>query len=69
MEHTPLNESEKEFVSYPTNKVIGIIDTPTDAQGALDALTTAGFAKDEIDVLCGKEGARRLDLLAKSMDC
>ena len=58
-------ESEKhkgsDFILYPTNKVIGIIDDPDDCKAALKDLKAAGFTADEIEVVSGEEGAHRLD--------
>src|SRR5260370_9987442 len=51
-----------DFIAYPTNKVVGFIDDPGDAQAALSDLRAAGFTGDEIEVLTGEEGARRIDV-------
>jgi hypothetical protein len=53
--------STDDFILYPTNRVVGTIDDPKDARGAIEALSKAGFADDEIDVLHGEEGLHRLD--------
>jgi hypothetical protein len=50
-----------DFIYYPTDKVIGIIDDPDDAEAALTDLEAAGFTADEIEVLTGEEGAHRID--------
>jgi hypothetical protein len=55
-------KAESDFIPYPTNKVVGIIDDAGDAQAALRGLKAAGFAADQIQVLTGKEGAHRLDV-------
>jgi hypothetical protein len=49
------------FISYPMNRVAGTIDDPTDAHAATEALIEAGYKLEEIDVLYGEEGLRRLD--------
>ena len=54
-----------EFISYPMNRVAGTIDDPTDAHAAIAALIEAGYKLEEIDVLCGEEGMRRLDPTGK----
>jgi hypothetical protein len=55
--------SEKtEFISYPTDKIVGIIDDPADLEAALRDLTAAGFTTDDIEVLTGEEGAHRIDV-------
>ena len=60
---SPIKKShDKDFISYPRNKVIGIIDTPEDAQAALHDLRAAGFPASQIRVLTGQEGAHRIDV-------
>lgn len=51
-----------DFIPYPTNKVIGIIDDVGDAQAALRDLQAAGFTANQVQVLTGKGGAHRLDV-------
>jgi len=53
------------FLTYPTNKLIGAIVDAPHAQAAIEALNVAGFAEDQVDMLCGLEGARRLDVNGK----
>jgi hypothetical protein len=50
-----------DFIYHPTNKVVGIIDDPRDAQAAVRDLKASGFTADEIDVLTGEQGAHRID--------
>jgi len=52
---------DSDFILYPNNKVIGIIDDPADCKAALKDLKAAGFTAAEIEVLSGEEGAHRLD--------
>lgn len=52
---------DSDFIFYPTNKVVGIIDDPSDCKAALHDLRQAGFKADEIEVLSGEEGAHRID--------
>jgi hypothetical protein len=40
---------------------VGVVNTPEELQATVVELNKAGFGKDAIDVLCGKEGADRLD--------
>jgi hypothetical protein len=49
------------FIAYPTNRVVGTVDDPGAAQAVVEALLEAGFATDEIDILYGEEGLRRLN--------
>jgi hypothetical protein len=66
MGQTPSDASGRhdnsDFIFYPTNKVVGIIDDPSDAKAALRDLRVAGFTADEIEVLTGEEGAHRIDV-------
>jgi len=57
----PEAKKTNEFISYPTNRVVGTINDSADAQAAVQELIEAGFNADEIDVIYGKEGMRRLD--------
>jgi hypothetical protein len=50
------------FLTYPTNKLIGVMTDAPQAKAAREALHGAGFAEDGVDLLCGPEGARRLDV-------
>lgn len=48
-------------MAYPTNRVAGTVDDLEEAQAVVESLSQAGFAMDEIDILYGEEGLRRLD--------
>jgi hypothetical protein len=61
LKYTDLNEKNN-FLRQPRNKLVGIVDTPEEVQSAIVELNNAGFGEDAIDVLCGKEGAERLDV-------
>ena len=65
MEYTDLNEKDN-FLRYPTNKVVGMVSTPEELHAAILELNKAGFGEDAISVLCGEEGADRLDLTGKN---
>jgi hypothetical protein len=54
-------DKDSDFILYPTNKVIGIIDDANDCKAALRDLKAAGFAANDVRVLTGEEGAHRLD--------
>jgi hypothetical protein len=45
------------FLRYPTRKVIGVVDTPADLEGILQALADAGIAREDIKVFSGEEGS------------
>ena len=64
MKYTDLNAKD-DFLRYPTNKLIGVVATPEELQATITELNKAGFEENEIDVLCGKEGADRLDVSGK----
>lgn len=49
--------SHAHFVLYPTNKLIGIIDTPDQMHEAITQLTAIGVPEHEIEVLAGSEEA------------
>lgn len=57
---TPTEKSD--FITYPTNKVVGFIDSKDDAVAALHDLHKAGFEVNDIEVLTGQEGADRIDV-------
>ena len=61
LKYTDLNEKDN-FLRYPTNKLIGVVNTPEELQAAILELNKAGFGEDEINVLCGPKGADRLDV-------
>ena len=61
MEFTSLNESDR-FLSYPTNKIIGMVSTPDELHAAIAELNAAGFGEAQVQVLCGSKGAARLDV-------
>jgi hypothetical protein len=46
---------------YPEGCVIGIIDTVDQLEAAVEALTSGGFLRSEIEVLYGEAAADRLD--------
>ena len=52
---------QREFIPYPTNRVVGTIADATSARAAIDALLQAGFAREDIDILHGEDDVRRLD--------
>jgi hypothetical protein len=51
----------EEMLVYPTEKVVGVVDTSADLDRVNDALTQAGVAGDRVEVLCGDGGQERLD--------
>jgi hypothetical protein len=51
----------EEFLLYPKGKIVGVIDSPPQLDGALTALADLGIPKDAIEVFSGDEGIRRID--------
>ena len=54
--------TRKDFISYPTNRVVGTISDDGQAKDAIHALLNAGFKRDDIDILHGDDDLHRLDL-------
>src|SRR5689334_2349426 len=57
----PASNKSREFIAYPTNRVAGTVDDPGATRAVVKSLIEAGFAADEVDILYGEEGLRRLD--------
>ena len=53
--------TERGFIPYPTNRVVGTIADAEHADAAVKALVEAGFDRNSIDVLNGEEDLSRLD--------
>ncbi len=49
------------FISYPTNRVVGTIADAENARAAIEALLQAGVGQEDIDILHGEDDLRRLD--------
>lgn len=54
-------EHRRDYTTYPTNRVVGIVGDAGNAQAAIDALLQAGFDRKDIDILHGEEDLERLD--------
>jgi predicted SnoaL-like aldol condensation-catalyzing enzyme len=50
-----------DFIPYPTHRVVGTIAEPKAAQAAIEALLSAGFEQEDIDILHGEKDLHRLD--------
>lgn len=46
---------------YPTNSVIGVVDSREDARSAVRELKVAGFAEDGIGLLCGSQDVEEVE--------
>lgn len=51
----------RDFIPYPTNRVVGTVGDAGKAGGAVEALLRAGFDHKDIDVLHGEADLQRLD--------
>ena len=51
------------MITYPTNRLLGVLDTPSAAEPLVRDLAAAGFAGDAVDVLVGDAGRDRLSHL------
>jgi uncharacterized protein (TIGR02246 family) len=51
----------KNFIPYPTNRVVGTVGDADKAGAAIDALLQAGIEREDIDILHGEEDLHRLD--------
>src|SRR6187402_3983737 len=59
MESNPAER--RDFIPYPTNRVVGTVADAKAARATIDALLQAGFAREDIEILHGEAGAQRLD--------
>ncbi len=60
MAMTAVSTDRKDFIRYPTNRVVGTIGDPDKAAAAIGALLRAGFDRKDIDILHGEEDIERL---------
>ena len=56
-----VSTEHRDFIPYPTNRVVGTVGDAGKAREAIDALLRAGFGREDIDVLHGDEDLKRLD--------
>jgi uncharacterized protein (TIGR02246 family) len=56
------SSDHKDFIAFPTNRVVGTVSDAGKARAAIDALLRAGFDQEHIDILHGEEDLQRLDL-------
>lgn len=61
MTDVPRQQVDDKFYAYPSNKVVGVIDSPDDLQDALASLQDAGIKLEDVESLCGEPGIARLD--------
>lgn len=53
----------RRMITYPTNRLIGVLDDPAAASGVAADLEAAGFPRAGIDVLSGQDGLERMSRL------
>ena len=51
----------KDFIAYPTNRVVGTVGDADKARAAVDALLQRGFEASDIETLHGEDDLKRLD--------
>jgi uncharacterized protein (TIGR02246 family) len=56
-----MSTDRRDFIRYPTNRVVGTVGDAAKAGTVIDALLRAGFSREDIDVLHGEEDLHRLD--------
>lgn len=61
MAMTEVSSERTDFISYPTNCVVGTVRDADAARTAIDALLQAGFDREDIDILHGEKDTHRLD--------
>ena len=60
------NKKRRAFHEFGTSKVVGVIDDKAKVDAARVALTSIGITDAMIEVFCGLEGERNLDLKGES---
>jgi hypothetical protein len=56
-----VHQPPDEFIAHPTNRVVGTIADPQQAQAAIEDLLQHGFARQDIDVFHGEEDLHRAE--------
>jgi uncharacterized protein (TIGR02246 family) len=56
-----VSADRRNFIPYPTNRVVGTVGDSVKARAAIEALLRAGFDRQHIDILHGEEDLQRLD--------
>ena len=55
--------AKRSMITYPTRKVLGVIDDPAQARDAAAALVATGVPAEDIQLLVGEDGRRDLATL------
>jgi hypothetical protein len=61
-EETGFREPPEGLLTAPEGRVLAHMDTPDAVAAAIEELGNAGISSEEVFVLCGPEGAERLDV-------
>jgi uncharacterized protein (TIGR02246 family) len=56
-----MSTNRRDYIGFPTNRVVGTVGDADKARDAIDALLRAGFTRDDIDILHGEDDLHRLD--------
>ena len=51
------------MITYPTQRLLGVVDDPDRAMAAADAIVASGVGRDDVEVLVGAAGRERLGRL------
>lgn len=51
------------MITYPTQRLLGVVDDPDRAIAAADAIVASGIGRDDVEVLVGAAGRERLGRL------
>lgn len=57
----PKTTERRDFIPYPTNRIVGTVPDAARAEAAVDALLQAGFEQEDVDILHGEADLHRLD--------
>ena len=48
-----MSTNRRDYIGYPTNRVVGTVGDANNARQAIDSLLRAGFDEEDIDILHG----------------
>jgi uncharacterized protein (DUF302 family) len=61
-----IGEEKNDFLVFPTNMILGVIDDDARLEKTLDALRNAGISNDDIHTYRGRRGENELDFTGES---
>ena len=59
--------ARRTMITYPTQRLLGVVDDPAQARAAGAAILAAGLAPADVEVLVGDEGRERLGRLGSCL--